>query len=302
MKNYRRTLPPLDSLLFFHAAARTKSLTVAAEELFVTQAAVSKRIQRLEEWLGAELFSRDGRNLKITAAGRDFASDVEMALEFLDRAVAKLKVPGQPVVRIAANTALSMFWLYARIKEFSLGDVSCEVSVVMTDSTSELLSDANDLALVYCDGKIPGWDCRPIIDVEMAPAAAPEVAKQAEMSGLFSKTPAQEAVPAILEYENLTPDWINWQYWLKGVGVDLPEGQKTIRCNSYVQSVGRALEGEGVALINVPVMQEELEAGKLVLIGSNSLKPQTRYHLCRKTGTQLTGGAKDLFEFLSDTK
>ena len=73
MKSYRKSLPPLDSLLFFNAVANNRSLNSAAEELFVTQAAVSKRIQRFEEWLGTPLFSRDGRALQITEAGTSLA-------------------------------------------------------------------------------------------------------------------------------------------------------------------------------------------------------------------------------------
>ena len=113
MKSYRKSLPPLDSLLFFNAVANNRSLNSAAEELFVTQAAVSKRIQRFEEWLGTPLFSRDGRKPSRSpkqAAG--LAADVEIALDFLERAIDKVKAPEQPVVRIAANAAVSMFWLY----------------------------------------------------------------------------------------------------------------------------------------------------------------------------------------------
>ena len=73
MSQYRKDLPPLDNLLFFHAAANNPSLSSAAQELFVTQAAVSKRIQRFEDWLGTPLFSRDNNSLQITEAGKVLA-------------------------------------------------------------------------------------------------------------------------------------------------------------------------------------------------------------------------------------
>lgn len=299
MKSYRKSLPPLDSLLFFHAAARSKSLTLAADELFVTQAAVSKRVHRLEEWLGTPLFSRDGRNLEINGVGRELASEVEMALEFLDRAIAKVKAPRQPVVRIAANTALSMFWLYERLKAFSLSDTACDFSVITTDSTPELLSETHDLAIVYCDGNIPGWDCMSILDVEMVPAAHPEIAEQAERSKMFSGGASRGDAPAILEYENLTPDWINWQTWLKWLDIPGTKHWQRIHCNSYVQSIGKALEGCGVALVNVPVMQEEFDNGALVKIGRKSLTPQKSYHLCVKQNEKRSPNTKDLLDFLT---
>ena len=83
MKSYRKSLPPLDSLLFFNAVANNRSLNNAAEELFATQAAVSKRIQRFEEWLGTSLFSRDGLALQITDAGTSLAAHVVSALDSL---------------------------------------------------------------------------------------------------------------------------------------------------------------------------------------------------------------------------
>ncbi|WP_170764570.1 LysR family transcriptional regulator [Ruegeria lacuscaerulensis] len=299
MKNYRKSLPPLDGLLFFHAAASNKSLTLAAGELFVTQAAVSKRIQRLEDWLGAPLFSREGRNLELTATGRELASDVEMALEFLDRAIHKIKAPEQPAVQIAANTALSMFWLHQRLKEFSFSDTACDVNIRTTEATSELLSEAQHMSIIYCDGNIPGWDCVRVLNVEMVPVAAPEIARQAEESMVFSGQLKFEQAPPILEFANLAPDWINWQIWLKRVGLPDIDKWPILHCNSYVQSVGKALEGTGIALVNAAMMKEELASGALVKIGDQSLMPGSAYYLCRKQNFNLPQNAMSLYEFLT---
>ncbi|WP_037311477.1 LysR family transcriptional regulator [Ruegeria halocynthiae] len=299
MKSYRKNLPPLDSLLFFHAAAGNESLTLAAEELFVTQAAVSKRIHRLEDWLGAPLFSREGRKLELTEAGRDLASDVEIALEFLDRAIHKVKVPEQPAIRIAANTALSMFWLQKRLRTFSFSDAACDVNILTTESTSELLADSQDLAIVYCNGDIPGWDCVSLLNVEMVPAASPEIARQAEQSGMFTRQQQFGRALPLLEFANLAPDWINWQTWLRRL--DLPDTSNwpMAHCNSYVQSVGKALAGDGVALVNTSLMEEELNSGALVRIGDLSLRPKNSYHLCRKQNVSLPKNAMRLYTFLT---
>ena len=96
MKPNRKSLPPLDSLLFFNAVANNRNLTSAAEELFVTQAAVSKRIQRFEDWLGTPLFSRDGRKLQITEAGAGLAADVEIALDSLSAQLRRSKPLNNP--------------------------------------------------------------------------------------------------------------------------------------------------------------------------------------------------------------
>lgn len=88
MVEYRRRMPSLDALVFFEAAARHNSFTAAATELFVTQAAVSKRIKELESRLGVPLFDRDGRRLSLTDAGRRLYERAAMALEYLDEAIA----------------------------------------------------------------------------------------------------------------------------------------------------------------------------------------------------------------------
>ena len=300
MKSYRKSLPPLDSLLFFNAVANNRSLNSAAEELFVTQAAVSKRIQRFEEWLGTPLFSRDGRALQITEAGTSLAADVEIALDFLERAIDKVKAPEQPVVRIAANAAVSMFWLYGQLKEFSLSDASCNVSVSTTDSTAELLSETHDLAILYCDGKVPGWDAITLLSGELVPAATPGIAKLAETTAMFDGAAPTGGEPALLEYANLTPDWINWQIWLRQTGFADISAWSTIPCNSYVHSVGKALKGEGIVLASSDLLETEFQSGKLVRIGEVGLTPKKSYFLCCKENAPLSQSTAKLLDFLTN--
>ena len=109
MKSFRKSLPPLDSLVFFHSVAKHGGFSAAARSLNVTQAAASKRVRRLEEWLGAPLFDRIGRSVALNEAGRSLATDVELALDFIERSVAKIKAPSQPIVRIAANGSILCF-------------------------------------------------------------------------------------------------------------------------------------------------------------------------------------------------
>jgi LysR family glycine cleavage system transcriptional activator len=300
MRSYRKSLPPLDSLLFFNAVANNPSLNSAAEELFVTQAAVSKRIQRFEEWLGTPLFSRDGRNLQITEAGAGLAADVEIALDFLERAIDKVKAPEQPVVRIAANAAVSMFWLYEQLKAFSLSDSSCNINVSTTDSTAELLSDDHDLVILYCDGNVPGWKAINLMGGELVPAAAPIIAERAKTHAMFDSIAPTEHAPALLEYANLTPDWINWKLWLKQKGFADIAAWRTIPCNSYVHSVGKALKGEGIVLANSDMLEAEFRSGKLVRIGEAGLTPKKSYFLCHKENAPLTQSSTKLRDFLTN--
>jgi len=300
MKSYRKSLPPLDSLLFFNAVANNRSLNSAAEDLFVTQAAVSKRIQRFEDWLGTPLFSRDGRNLQITEAGAGLAADVEIALDFLVRAIDKVKAPEQPVVRIAANAAVSMFWLYGQLKEFSLSDASCNVNVSTSDSTADLLSDRHDLAIFYCDGQVPGWKTINLLGGELVPAATPEIAEKARAHEMFERATSAENAPSLLEYATLTPEWINWNVWLRRMGFADISAWHLTPCNSYVHSVGKALKGEGIVLANSDLLEAEFRSGKLVRIGEVGLTPKKSYFLCYKENAPLSQSTANLRDFLTN--
>jgi|GEM_PF-778284 LysR family glycine cleavage system transcriptional activator len=300
MSQYRKDLPPLDNLLFFHAAANNPSLSSAAQELFVTQAAVSKRIQRFEDWLGTPLFSRDNNSLQITETGKVLAADVEIALDFLKLAIAKVQTPGEPVVRIAANETSSMFWLHTQLREFSLSDSSCNVNVVTTENTAELLSDQNDLAVLFCDGDVPGWETTKLLGGELMPAASPEIAQKAEALAMFdSGIPAQNA-PALLEFPILTPDWINWQRWLEQKRFAKASSWHTIACHSYMHSVGKAIKGEGILLAYSDLLDSEFRSGKLVRIGNAELTPRKSYFLCCRANAQLSPSAKQLWNFLTN--
>lgn len=302
MKNYRKSLPPLDNLVFFLAAARNKSLTVAAEEMFVTQAAISKRIHRLENWLGVKLFSRDGRNLKISSAGNEFASDVEVALDFLDHAVRKIKAPEEPTVRIASSTTISMYWLYDRLKAFSRSESACNVCVTTTDSTTELTSGSHDLVVLFCDDEVPDLECVKIFDCELIAAANPAIAEVADYGGMFSGGEPQPEGPPLLEYVNMNPNWINWQQCLKQLWNSEIKNWPVLQCNSYIESVAMARKGEGVALLHLPMMQQELDEGALARVGTMSLETKKSYHLCYPKGTTLPYNARRLLEFLTDPK
>ncbi|WP_350333589.1 LysR family transcriptional regulator [Coralliovum pocilloporae] len=298
MSTFRKTLPPLDSLIFFQHVAKHGSFSKAAKDLFVTQAAASKRVQRLEDWLGTQLFDRNGRRITLNSAGKTLAADVELALEFLERSVAKVKTPEEPVIRIAAVSSISMFWLYDRIKQFSLSEHACHVNISSSDDMSKLTDEENDLAIVYSNGTPSGWVGNQVLSGDLAPAAPPGIAQEAIEAGAFTQNWDLERSPPLLEYTNLTPDWINWAIWLKRMKLPSIEELKHIQCASYGQSVGRSLTGHGILLANLELQKPELASGRLVRIGDLQLTPRKSYYLCYKNNGMLSPAARTLFDFL----
>jgi DNA-binding transcriptional LysR family regulator len=280
MDNRRKNLPPLDTLIFFDAVMRAGGFTAASSELYVSQAAVSKRVRQLEDWLGTPLFERGTRSLTPTAAGQSLAEPVAMALDYLGTSLDGLKSPARPAVRIAANNAVSMFWLFPRLKAFTFSATSFPVDTVVTDDPSMLLSPENDLAIIYASAVPDGWVGQRLMEEELAPVTSPAGARQ------FARDP--RCLP-LLEYERHAPDWINWNVWAKRQRssplLDLPR----VVCQTYGQSIGRAIAGEGIALASLTLLHEELASGAIVPLDAIPTSTGNGYFLV----TSATGSKQD---------
>ncbi len=299
MKNYRKNLPPLDSLMFFEAAARRLSFTGAATELLVSQTAVSKRIHQLEEYLGVQLFIRNGRALSLSDEGQQLRDKAAMALDYLESAVLSISAHKSEAVRIAANSAVSIFWLSPRLKQFGLSDNACPVNLMTSDVTNDLITNENDLAIVYGDGSLPDFDCTLLFQEELAPVAAPKIADKLQKSAnhnLFSLN--LEDRPSLLNYTRVGPDWINWEVWGNSMQISNISDWSQIMCKTYTHTIGRAIEGEGIALGSLSLIDDEIRSGKLVKIGSQILQSSKGYYVASPIGKRPQGAIKQLFDFL----
>lgn len=299
MKKYRTSLPPLDLLIFFEAAHRRGSFTACAEELHVSQAAVSKRIRQLELWVGEPLFLRHGTRLQTTEGGERLYHSVGMALEFLRMGLSNLRENARRPLSIAANTVVGMFWLAPQLQAFGLSGDACPTRLTTSDNTSALLADGNDLLVLYSDGDIPGWHCTRLLDEEMTPMASPELARQlgADPSGRFADL-ARPDGPPILNYLRGSPDWVDWRVWFAGVDGGRMADWPNKMCSTYSQTIGEALRGEGIALGSVALLQGELAAGRLVPLSRDVLRTNRGYYLCRDAQAAATAEASCLAEFL----
>ncbi len=291
MTNRRKSLPPLDTLVFFEAVTRTGGFTAASAELYVSQAAVSKRVRQLEDWLGTELFERGTRSLNATPSGEKLAEPVAMALDYLQTSLDGIKAPKYGSVRIAANSAVSLFWLFPRLKQFAMSDVSCSVETVISDDPAALLSDQSDLAIIYADTPPSGWNGHKLMDEELAPVSSPAGIAQ------YRSDPSSLV---LLDYDRHAPDWINWDMWAKrNPSSALLRLRRTV-CRTYGQSIGRALSGEGIALASCKLLQDELASGALAVLDDARLKTGKGYFLVSRPDGAARNDTRDLFHFLSE--
>ena len=299
MKKYRTTLPPLDLLVFFEAAHRMESFTACAAELHVSQAAVSKRIRQLEDWVGEPLFLRNGTRLQVTESGERLYHSVGMALEFLRMGLSNLRENARRPLSIAANTVVGMFWLAPQLQAFGLSGDACPTRLTTSDNTNALLADGNDLLVLYSDGDIPGWTCTRVLDEEMTPMASPELARKigADPTASFAELRAPDG-PPILNYQRGSPDWVDWRVWFNALDLGKITDWPTRMCSTYSQTIGEALRGEGIALGSVALLQAELDAGRLVPLSKDVLRTSRGYYLCRQDHSPATPDALRLTAFL----
>nr|WP_319386789.1 LysR family transcriptional regulator [uncultured Roseibium sp.] len=272
MQNYRKSLPPLDTIVFFEAAMRHLNFTEAADELYVTQAAVSKRIKQLELWLGVDLFVRSGRKLVPTEAGEYLAEKTGMTLDYLDWAFRTIKVPAQPVVQIASVTALATFWLQAKLRDFALSDDACPFNLSTADELGDLLRPENDLVILHGEERLPGWNLELLFEEEIVPVGTPAVVWNAS---------AREPVarPPLLNFARMAPNWTDWSVWIQRTGWTEFEQNGRVDCASYNQTIGRALRGDGLALGALPLLRDEIASGALVAMHDRKMITGKGYYI-----------------------
>src|SRR5699024_8975547 len=203
MNYFRRTLPSLDALVYFEAAARLQNYTHAAQELHVSQVAVSKRVRTLEDDLGIQLFERRGKYIALTGEGQVFAHRVRNGLFFLKDAITVARSSPRRqrrIIQVAANENVNFFWLAPLVREFQmLGNVAV-VSVVTANNVSDVARSETDLAIFHGYAAPEGWVAQACFEEVLAPVVSPEC---------LTRLDGGYPVP-LLEYNKESPEWANW--------------------------------------------------------------------------------------------
>lgn len=286
MKNFRRSLPPLDYLLFFEAVARTGGLTSAARELNVSQAAVSKRLKLLEAMLGFPLVHRNGRRIVLSENGAKLARNTTEALDYLSVSLQQLRrMPPDDRLSLAANVAVARFWLTPRISEYLLGRNAVPVTLTSSDRDADLFALQADVMIFYGHDIPAGWEGTRLFEEVWLPVAAAGWAGGA--CGLAAAT--------LLDFDKLTPKWIDWADFAEMTGSDAVARADRVNLGSYGSTVDAALRGKGIALGCPDVLHAEIEAGRLVAMRELALHTGRSYFAIWLPGS-MTDRTRDLLE------
>lgn len=256
-------LPPISALRAFEAAARLRSFTLAADELGLTQGAISHQVRGLENQLGFELFRREPRRISTTAKGEQLAQAVREGLGTVARAIVELtKTDAGPHLVVSTLAGFAVKWLFPRLIRFDEKHPRIELSIATTGQLADFSTGEADVAIRYGLGRYPGLHVEKILDEDMFPVCAPKLMRGAKAL----RKPADLAgVPLlhddITKLEGHTP---GWRLWLSAAGVSGVDPAKGRRFGQSNMSIQAAIEGLGVALGRAPLVADDLAAGRLV--------------------------------------
>ena len=261
MISLRTKLPPPNSLVAFEAAARHLNFTRAAQELGVTQAAVSRQMQILEDHFGAALFRRQPRALQLTPAGRRFQAAVTMGLEHIANTAAELRrVKRTGDITVSTSVTFASYWLMSRLAKFRAAHPEIELRLVASAPVSDLAIAGIDLAVRYGRGDWPNVKAIHLLDNEVFPVCAP--------SYLKGRPPLRhprdllgETLLHLVEHDR---NWVTWSAWLKAAGAGGAPTKRGIEFDNYLVLVHAALDGQGIALGGGRLADDFLASGDLV--------------------------------------
>lgn len=253
-------LPPLDLLRGFEAAARHLSFTRAADELHLTQSAVSRQIKALEDALGVPLFKRQHRALLLTEAGQLLYRAVSEALRRIAEAAAQLRAPSRTLT-VSTTISFASLWLVPRLPAFRLQHPGIDIRIDANNRLVDLTRDGIDVAVRYAPPSLVPADAIRLFGEEVMPVASPALLRRQPL-----RTPADLNSHVLLHYER--PDggapWLSWNAWLEVMQLPPLVPRGALHLTQYDQVIRAAVDGQGVAIGTTPLVKDLVRQGKLV--------------------------------------
>ena len=287
--------PSLNALQVFEAAARNGSFTRAADELGISQPAVSHAIRLLETELGSVLFNRRNKAVFITQSGKYLMEQVAFGLNVIYQAVREVRTMSvEHQVTLAVSTATATWWLLPRIARFKKLYPKIELRVITTDRDLDLDRDRVDLAITLGSGSFENYQHWKFVDEEIFPVCSPEFLRQ---HGPIRDVKSLAKVP-LMHLEERYKSRIGWADWLKSFGVVLKRGNAMFRFNDYSIVLQAAIEGQGVAQGWKHLVDPLIAQGLLAKPLSQSVTTDQPFYVVAPKNTELRSDVLNLKNWL----
>ncbi len=255
-KMFKR-LPPLNSLKAFESAARFLSFTKAADELFVTQAAVSHQIKLLEDFLGIKLFIRKNRALELTEQGKNYFLDISPILQKLADVTGKLMTEENQHLTISVPQSFGIHWLVPRLSDFNQRYPGLEVRIKSTEQDEGLLTNDTDVAIYYGHGNWDNLQAERLSTDNLLILASPR---------LLAEKPVNKKEDLLNHTLIHVYTRDNWQMMAIALGVDNLNIQHGPLFSHTFMALQAAVHGQGIVLANSILAQQEMDKGNLQVV------------------------------------
>ena len=254
-----RSLPPLASLRAFEAAARHGSFRAAAEELAITQSAVSHQIAGLERRLGTALFRRKSRRVELTEAGAAYYPFLRDAFDRIAQGtglVSRQALAGELMIQVYVTVAVK--WLIPRLHRFQAAAPEILVRMSTNQLDWEFDPATGDLGIICTKNPDrPNLYYAHLFDARLFPVCSPALAQ----GGTGLRQPAELVNHTLLQLYTAEDDW---HAWLEAAEVPQLAGRAQPRFDSYLLALEAAIEGQGIAMVPHFMVASDLKAGRLI--------------------------------------
>ena len=252
-----RTLPPLNAVRAFEAAARHASVARAARELNVTAGAVSQQVGALEQYLGRRLFRRLSRGVELTEIGVGYRREVVELLDRLAGATEAVRATRGPSrLRITALPSFAEKWLAPRLTRFQARHPDIRVELSGEPEVVDFTLTDFDVGLRFTDGRHPGLHVELLFKDRIFPVCSPSLLKD----GPPLRRPADLARHVLLHDHNWKEDWRRWMKAARVDGIDIAAGPTFTLYNMALEAAGKGL---GIAIGHEALVSDDLAAGRL---------------------------------------
>lgn len=286
-------LPPFSGLTAFYAAARHGTLTAAAQELNVSQPAVSRRIASLEEDLGCALFDRNHKPVRITQAGKDLLQALHSGLGQIEDAVTQIRKAAQTrVVTVTAPSGFVGFWLIPKLGELEQAFPKVTIRIISQEYGEAVRP--GDLTIRFGLPGGGGTGEHRLLRDDVYVAASPLYLSRLGMTA----TEYDFTQMTFLTMETARSQWHDWPSWFRTTGTVMPADARVLDFNSYAMLVNAGLAGQGVFLCWGGILDSFLDTGALIPLQAPTATSARGYFAAMRDGGSAEADVQAIFDWI----
>ena len=286
MHELKSLIPSLNALWAFEAAARHLSFTLAAEELAITQPAVSHAVKQLEIQLGAGLFQRQHRSLTLTKEGQRFLHDITIGLSHIQQSAHFIRSTAQTnkSVTISVSTAFATHWLLPRVALFELAHPDIDLRFQTNARDLDLNREGIELGIRQGDGSWRDYHSHEFAKEEVWAVCSPDYAEAHNLPTEPQSLLNERLIH--LDEPHRTP--MTWKRWFDRLNVQTHNNQPRLKLNDYAIAIQAALDSQGVALGWRHIIQKLLGTRQLVRACSSKVETEQSFYLVMPKNLKMT--------------